>query len=910
MPAAGGNYHGAPGKTTLASTAAATLENNDAATRTTNEGKSTMSRKQTSSTMCAAAFAAVAGLAAHTTAAQTDSVRFVPDVAGQFDSLTVRPDAMGFYIGNSPNPTSCKHYQGIVRLDAPDGTPYFYVARSGNIPPLNNLPDAQACGEVVGSDDPGNVLVVRMDSRDPFGERLRSNRIQRGLQTQSTPPDPGDTTVAYFTLDGTGDWPNYGHPGGMQAVGDVVALALEAPYEPDLPETAVLFFDAGDRESPEVLSIFDPCSLEALTPTCESTGVHIGLVGLTPLADGRFLMVVTGKVNETLWFFESVGTDLKSPALEWTFVDAWSEAEDEAYLGSEWPTETGAAHQTLNFLREGSIEGTLYLAGARGKIGFGEDHLDLYRVDRVNGEIKLKFISNKHENAHPALDGTILSPYNNVASFAAASAFYVSPSGELIFYATEHDNDGPVPTNWPQPLPCIVPNPWQCGSVKMGEWRHVQMVRPGSPTYLPSARVEAPVEIDEGTDVEMTAVGIPAITKAWVQLWAGDEFSGRYLVMDYDDRNKDNFDDFKDLDDPLTDLHFGFDNEPSSMLAHAPVGCTMRVNDDDFGDGDFPGEYTRTLPGTNSDFIAPHLSQVRNDGDTGSIDEELTSAQFFADCDAYYSAPIALMWDLEDDGTYDVAGNSATVSGDTTDGPSELRIRVRATHPTNPQSSASLTRVTVRNVAPTITSLHLRDSLGQEVGTDVPFVLAGLPLTLEADFVDPGRVDSQAADIAWGDGAFSTDADLDEFRDGYGSGIGTLADAHTYADPGDYTIELHVQDDDGGVAARSGSVAVATAEEAISAVIAAIDAIVAAGNLSPEVADALEDVRRALDGSNDGEASNGAIDKLDPASVQAALVKLSSALDSLALSEDSGAGDLSALENILLLVIQLLAAEG
>ena len=39
--------------------------------------------------------------------------------------------------------------------------------------------------------------------------------------------------------------------------------------------------------------------------------------------------------------------------------------------------------------------------------------------------------------------------------FAAASGFHVTPTGELLFYATEHDNDGPAGTNGR-------------GSVKMG----------------------------------------------------------------------------------------------------------------------------------------------------------------------------------------------------------------------------------------------------------------------------------------------------------------------------------------------------------------------------------------------------------------------------------------------------------
>jgi hypothetical protein len=63
---------------------------------------------------------------------------------------------------------------------------------------------------------------------------------------------------------------------------------------------------------------------------------------------------------------------------------------------------------------------------------------------------------------------------DRLANLAAATGFYESPSGELIFYATEHDNDGPNET------------------VKMGEWRHKDMAREGSPTFQPSIDVNGP----------------------------------------------------------------------------------------------------------------------------------------------------------------------------------------------------------------------------------------------------------------------------------------------------------------------------------------------------------------------------------------------------------------------------------
>ena len=41
---------------------------------------------------------------------------------------------MGIHIGESPNPNTCRDYQGLARIDGPDGTPYLIVTRSGKTP--------------------------------------------------------------------------------------------------------------------------------------------------------------------------------------------------------------------------------------------------------------------------------------------------------------------------------------------------------------------------------------------------------------------------------------------------------------------------------------------------------------------------------------------------------------------------------------------------------------------------------------------------------------------------------------------------------------------------------------------------------------------------------------------------------
>jgi hypothetical protein len=65
---------------------------------------------------------------------RTDGMRFLPDVPGQFTALTDFADPLGLHIASSPNPSSCKHYQGVVRVQGADGTPFLIMSRSGNLP--------------------------------------------------------------------------------------------------------------------------------------------------------------------------------------------------------------------------------------------------------------------------------------------------------------------------------------------------------------------------------------------------------------------------------------------------------------------------------------------------------------------------------------------------------------------------------------------------------------------------------------------------------------------------------------------------------------------------------------------------------------------------------------------------------
>src|SRR5262245_26906023 len=63
-----------------------------------------------------------------------DGMVFLPDVYGQFRLLARAAQPLGYHISTTPNPSLCRHYQGIQRVNGPDGTPFFWATRSGNLP--------------------------------------------------------------------------------------------------------------------------------------------------------------------------------------------------------------------------------------------------------------------------------------------------------------------------------------------------------------------------------------------------------------------------------------------------------------------------------------------------------------------------------------------------------------------------------------------------------------------------------------------------------------------------------------------------------------------------------------------------------------------------------------------------------
>jgi hypothetical protein len=779
--------------------------------------------------------------------AQRPASWFVPDVVGQFNALTQRADPLGFHIGDSPNPSTCKHYQGLARIEGPDGTPYLIVTRSGNTPDVPG-PDDPICDDSPGETGDGSFVVVRMGSRNTDGERFRSNRQTKGAGVNITPPDPRDQVATWFRFQNGIGFPHYGHPGGMQTAGHMLALAVEHRYEPDLPKTVVLFINMRDPINPEIRSRF---SVE------NELGEKAGLVALTQLADGHYLMALAGGSNDTLVFYRSTITDLESENLSWVPLDSWYAdtlihtdpedpepclpgsvllgnfclSPDEAYMGANWPTTGGGngnPHQTLQFIREGTINGSLFLAGARGRI-FGDDFIDLYRVEcdtplcLLGEQVRLKHASTRHMISNPSFGG------ERLANLAAASTFYVSPSQELLFYATEHDNDGPS------------------GTVKAAEWRHKDMVREGSPTLQATLNANG-IDIDEGSVGTVRADAKPPVTRAWMQLFENPQYDGRYVVVDYDDYVLDDYNVLYAFEWP-----FGWHQRAQSWRWYAPFFCNAQaIADDIFNENDVP--FVRTLAGAGGAFGHPNLANINDDSGTIDMDRRTSGVDFLEGCDSYYHTPFDVRWDRDNNGSFETAGAAIDFDATAIDGPASFSIPVRATHSVGGNELNTTAAVSVRNVAPAIAGFQLKNSEGQRIGVDVPFALVRTPLTVTASFTDPGKPDHQTAQVNWADGIVENQTAFTVFSDAFDGATGNIAHTHRYGLGGQYALALSVTDDDGGADVVSATVRVLTPEEALAEILKLLDAAIAT---SPNgaVRAALERARLALvghQGAQDG----------------------------------------------------------
>lgn len=317
----------------------------------------------------------------------------VPNVPARFHELRDHGEVLGFHPGgfnfNVAYPSS-NHWEGIQRLPLDYGR-YFVVSKRDDRPG-------------------GNVgHLVHMATRNGEGLRFRSNRLSTSIaQPEDTVPSSSDRAVtALPVLDG------YAHGGGMQAVGNVVALPMEeGPWA-----GRIALYDYNFTLNPSPFAY-----VYGNTP-------NAGTASLTKLSNGRYMLLL-GQYNATsLEVFFSTESNIRSATNQWSRVDQWYAWE---LSSGEW-----GPFQNLNLVTDCN-DSRLYLVGTRlGGLRWGavsDDFAHLYRVN-IDGHMRIEHVASKH--LYCSNGGS------RQCNLDAAGGLFVGPDRNLVLYATEHADDGP-----------------------------------------------------------------------------------------------------------------------------------------------------------------------------------------------------------------------------------------------------------------------------------------------------------------------------------------------------------------------------------------------------------------------------------------------------------------------------------
>ena len=527
----------------------------------------------------------------------------VNDLVRQFTSLKHHPEGLGFHLANGADvPSSGRHYQGMSRLPGP-GTPTFLLSRSGNAGKLDDPAE----------DQPGEVIIASLASRDTNGERVRSNRLEPYTNVKDTLPPAEDQVTVSLKFDG-GALPSYRHIGGTQMWGDVAILGMDRPFGDATAVGNIVLVDLADPSQPRLLQSFD---------------IHhqASSIGVSEFDNGRLLIITTGDNGDPIYAYE-VLTPSGAPTTSLTsgtvkLERLWTFSPRDAHV--HWPGGPTSL-QTTNLFRE-CATGELFLIGGHSNIPLphpSEDRIALWRLNPT-GHPRMTFVGERQIWCN--FDGM-----GRVCNMAAASGFYVSPSGDLLMYGATHANGGPGGTV------SMAEFASQDGYDQEGAYRPVAV--PG--TY--KGRPNTPITLD-GT------ASLPAVAQGRVELYDEPGFGGRGLVIDYPDVAKENYLHLARVDD--------YNDEASSVRWRLPAGCDAVLYDDK----DLKGP-SRTLAG--GDGSVQTIDNLR------SFNDDATSFEFTGNCDGRV---VSWSWDLDDDGSVDGTGPRPTITP-TTGGVHPLALTV------------------------------------------------------------------------------------------------------------------------------------------------------------------------------------------------------------------------------------------
>ena len=355
-----------------------------------------------------------------------------------------------------------------------------------------------------------------MGTREEGGARWRSNRLAWGADIAHTVPAASDAVYDTVLMPSDGY-----HPGGIQAAGDILAVGAGDQF---------YLYDMADPFAPDQIGGF----------LKRDNGKSSSTSAILQLSDGNHLVAVSEGDAKSLDFYRTTNWALSPEDL--VELDGWQphelryaprELRSHLYFFYDWDT-----FQNINLISECGT-GDIYLVATsnldktadwnvqdvigKPKWPNGEDWASLYLVQWIDEEIVISKVAERHFTC-----GHRGETYCN---FDAAAGVYVDDEHQLLLYSTEHRNDGPQHT------------------VKGMEFRPVPHGSCGS------------------------------VGDGWLELYAGEQYNGRSLMLDWIDRdleNSENYDQMEDFEDTAASAIWCLPHDWTAILYEDKAPCGGR----------------------------------------------------------------------------------------------------------------------------------------------------------------------------------------------------------------------------------------------------------------------------------------------------------------------------------------------
>jgi len=205
----------------------------------------------------------------------------------------------------------------------------------------------------------------------------------------------------------------YRHAGGIQVIGDYLAVGVEDNLERD--KSRVHFFDVASPEEP----IGEPI----ITIQREGTK-KLATAGAVAVAKRArdYLLIAGSWDSDTLDFYRSNGAALREPGCEFTYWQTWSKNDA---CKENWCNDTWGSYQNLNLISD--IHDRLFLLGYYCNADNG-DCVDLYSLDlsKPSSEMVRK-------------ESSKIAKCKQGASFKYGGGGYIKDEDSLVSYACERN---------------------------------------------------------------------------------------------------------------------------------------------------------------------------------------------------------------------------------------------------------------------------------------------------------------------------------------------------------------------------------------------------------------------------------------------------------------------------------------